>query len=600
MVMANILIRLYRACTSDGNADRDLDNDDAYEQVIVRGFPGNAGRTERGIQYLGKRVAKYVLLMTYPDQPYFPTKGSATKRSRASPGIWKSKPGIRGDTRLDSIDHDREAYQVTSISFVGHSLGGLIQTYAIAYIRKYSPQFFERIQPVNFIALATPFLGLSNENPIYIRFALDLGLVGRTGQDLGLSWVAPKVNNGWGRIIGGKGDQLGKPQGDSDPGSKPLLRILPCGAAHEVLSQFQRRTIYSNVVNDGIVPLRTSSLLFLDWKRLDRVEKANRGNGLVGSMAEWGWAELSGANSKTPRSLQRNEELGLSELDQERHGAGPAASGTRIRGRPGSRTATSPSILASARQPVQQIHPSGSHGTAEASPEETRPQSSRLGPFGNIMSIFKSRERSRPAGSKQAKVFRQSQTIETPSAEVSPFNEPPIGPNVYEESGLNTPPKTTFFESASDLLMPPLPSMDFILDPDSRPQTIFHDRIYCPTDIPPPMPIKRRTLTIGSPQAPRSEARPGLSTSPVPMPHAGDSGLRVEEKIARAYHRGLPWRKVLVRLEPDAHNNIFVRRMLTNAHGWGVVEHLVDNHFGRDPSVQLDDPGLDDANAQGV
>ena len=56
--------------------------------------------------------------------------------------------------------------------------------------------------------------------------------------------------------------------------------------------------------------------------------------------------------------------------------------------------------------------------------------------------------------------------------------------------------------------------------------------------------------------------------------------MRVEEKRARAYHRDLSWRKVLVRLEPDAHNNIVVRRMFANAYGWPVIKHLCDTHFG--------------------
>ncbi|CRJ95605.1 hypothetical protein BN1723_020810, partial [Verticillium longisporum] len=65
---------------------------------------------------------------------------------------------------------------ITSISFIGHSLGGLIQTYAVAYVQKHSPQFFDLIKPINFVTLATPFLGLSNENPLYVKFALDFGL----------------------------------------------------------------------------------------------------------------------------------------------------------------------------------------------------------------------------------------------------------------------------------------------------------------------------------------------------------------------------------------------------------------------------------------
>ena len=57
----------------DGNHEEESaereDDDDDEEQVIVRGFNGNAVRTEKGIQYLGKRFAKYVLSLTYPNQP---------------------------------------------------------------------------------------------------------------------------------------------------------------------------------------------------------------------------------------------------------------------------------------------------------------------------------------------------------------------------------------------------------------------------------------------------------------------------------------------------------------------------------------------------
>jgi hypothetical protein len=59
--------------------------------------------------------------------------------------------------------------------------------------------------------------------------------------------------------------------------------------------------------------------------------------------------------------------------------------------------------------------------------------------------------------------------------------------------------------------------------------------------------------------------------------------LRLEEKIARDWHSDMTWRKVLVKLEPDAHNNIIVRRMFPNAYGWPVVEHLVREHFSHDP-----------------
>ncbi|KAH8433599.1 lipase ROG1 family protein [Aspergillus melleus] len=563
-------------------------DDNDVEQVIVRGFPGNAVRTERGIQYLGKRLAKYVLLMTYPDQPHLPGRSASTNsfpKSRSTGKGTAGEPSIDGacsDHPAGLPDAKSHAYKITSISFIGHSLGGLIQTYAIAYIQKHYPGFFDSIKPVNFVALATPFLGLSNENPMYVRFALDLGLVGRTGQDLGLSWTAPRVRSGWEAMIGGKGDST-KPHQHANAGSKPLLRILPCGPAHEILSKFQNRTVYSNVVNDGIVPLRTSCLLFLDWKGLDRVEKARRGNGIVGTMAEWGWAELTGANSKSPRSTRSIADF--RQKDPPHKGEKPAmpvdmhsttkhgASGTFDNGQ-------SPSKL-----------PPASLSAVEALPKNESNQLFSHSSLGNILSMFRPKGKANATtGYKQTKIYKRSQTlppgdiVEEVSSSSFCHRESLARGSPSEGYGSNTPPKTTFFESASDLLMPPLPPVEFIIDPESRARTIFHDRIYHPEDIPPPLPTKRRTLTFGSSQSRSSGPQLTSLQDPQIEPNYDEAeperGLKVEEKIARAYHRNLSWRKVLVRLEPDAHNNIIVRRMFTNAYGWPVVKHLVDTHFG--------------------
>ena len=564
----------------------------------MRGFHGNSVRTERGIQYLGKRLAKYVLLMTYPDQPYFPTKASKAKSFTKPLNAWKATAEHPMDESSvsnceqepNSEDH---AYRITSISFIGHSLGGLIQTYAIAYIQKYSPQFFDRIKPVSFITLATPFLGLSNENPVYVRFALDLGLVGRTGQDLGLSWTAPKIRSGWGAIIGGKGEAI-KPEGHSDPGSKPLLRILPCGPAHEVLAKFQHRTIYSNVVNDGIVPLRTSSMFFLDWRGLDRVEKARRDNGLVGTMAEWGWAELTGANSKSPQS--NRPALGETSAESG-HFTRNASVLTLTQQQHENGDNTVPHALEQS-QFLESQHLKSHVTPVDSNLKGTPSRNYSFSPLGSFLSLFRPKSTNTMAGSKQTKIFNRSQTLraENPSEVLSSTRPNAIEARFHpssNEDGLHTPPKTTFFESASDLLMPPLPTIDFILNPASRARTIFHDRIYHPEDIPPPLPAKRRTLQYGSSQSKSSKAQSapsvGLPNTSYHGKDESESGLRVEEKIARAYHRDLSWRKVLVRLEPDAHNNIIVRRMFTNAYGWPVVKHLVDTHFGYTSTAQTRD-----------
>ncbi|CRG88725.1 Inositol hexakisphosphate and diphosphoinositol-pentakisphosphate kinase [Talaromyces islandicus] len=577
------------------NGEGQEQEEDDEEEVIVRGFPGNAVRTERGIQYLGKRLAKYVLLMTYPDQPYLPTK---KKKSSSRSFAKKTSPG-QGDNNIDTnknLENLGFEYQITSISFIGHSLGGLIQTYAIAYIQKHSPEFFDYIRPVNFVALATPFLGLSNENPVYVRFALDFGLVGRTGQDLGLSWMAPRrVRNGWDAVIGKLGGDTR--QDRMTAASKPLLRILPAGPAHQVLQKFRNRTIYSNVVNDGIVPLRTSCLLFLDWRGLDRVQKARRDNGLVGTMAEWGWAELTGANSSSPA---RNH----SETDT------PPVQDERILQAEGddraSENHTSLAQLSLSPTPNQffkkplELEPGEVTPTMTSSPSKERVSSPS--PFSSLMSMFQFSESKPPTNKKSTRIYKRSQTLSAQSMS-SDGSEPSTSPrpnrvrgnSVYDEE-LSAPPKTTIFESAGDVLRPPLPPTEFILDPASRPRTIFHDRVYHPGDIPPPILKRRGTLFPGTK---RSDTKPLSDTSENPSV----SGLKVEEKIARAYHDGISWRKVLVRLEPDAHNNIIVRRMFSNAYGWPVVKHLVDTHFGDTYAAKTDDalePNTENAKPLGI
>ncbi|KAL8851330.1 MAG: hypothetical protein Q9221_003775 [Calogaya cf. arnoldii] len=588
------------------NTTSDEDNDE--EEVIVRGFSGNAVRTERGIQYLGKRLAKYVLSMTYPDQPFLPVKQSMSKTiSRAMTGqqpqdIHAGLPSHENSSiHIGKTKSDNLAYKITSISFIAHSLGGLTQTYAVAYIHKHSPHFFNEIKPVNFVALASPFLGLSNENPLYVKFALDFGLVGRTGQDLGLTWRAPAmVRSGWGAMIGGIGNEAQRAHRQPDPGSKPLLRILPTGPAHHVLKLFRNRTVYSNVVNDGIVPLRTSCLLFLDWSGLGRVDKARRENGLVGTMAGWGWSELTGANSSAYRQrlLQGNDSDSQVEESGE-ESTGP--SGKAIVPQPEEDATKDDTIIQSAKD-IKAREPNGTGKRPQGEEPDGNKPKEESSPFGDFLNfglglLRPSKPSPLPQSSKNAKIYKRGQTMRgesdnesTPAGSTaglgsSPPNDRPgiaRGFSMAEDpNNVFAPPKTTVFESAGDILNPPLPSAEFIIDPESRPRTIFHDRVYHPDDIPPP-PLKKRS---GLTRTFSGEQRNGLTRSNTdygPATSAGQadtSSMKVEEKIARGYHHDLSWRKVLVRLEPDAHNNICVRRMFANAYGWPVVKHLVDTHF---------------------
>ncbi|ORY10383.1 hypothetical protein BCR34DRAFT_654889 [Clohesyomyces aquaticus] len=572
--------------------------DDDDEEVVVRGFSDNVIRTERGIQYLGKRLAKYVLGLTYPDQPFRPIKKTVGQKLSSTFSPTKDKPdeGIPAHAgssiHLHPQEEPRRAYRYTSISFIAHSLGGLVQTYAIAYIYKHSPEFFDKIEPINFITLASPFLGLSNENPMYVKFALDFGLVGRTGQDLGLTWRAPTLaRSGWTAMVSGLGAQSQKEHNQENPGAKPLLRILPTGPAHVVLRKFRNRTVYSNVVNDGIVPLRTSCLLFLDWRGLGKVDKARRENGLIGTVAAWGFGQLTGQNtSPNPSRVGFNEE-NENENDPIES---PSFNGDD----------------SAVPQPGADVLDQDNEAQATAGPSADQFIDGRKRDSdGNLVSAEGNSQQStntlstlwnyiRPSGkhtSKDKKMFKRSQTVQneqeessgvsTPEASSSQSSEharkrPPAtrGDSLLNDhTNLAAPPKTTIFESAGDLLSPPVPPRSWIIDPSTRARTIFHDRVYHPEDIPPP-PAKRPVRYVRSFSSENSKN--SIASSQSEEQGGEEGGMRVEEKIARAYHKDLSWRKVLVRLEPDAHNNIIVRRMFANAYGWPVIKHLCDTHFG--------------------
>lgn len=589
---------------STASEEREDDSDE--EEVIVRGFSGNVVRTERGIQYLGKRLAKYVLSITYPDQPHLPVKKSVSRKlSKAFTG--HDPP----DTHDEVLHHGHNQplpippehdYQITSISFIGHSLGGLTQTYAIAYIHKHSPTFFEKITPINFVALATPFLGLSNENPIYVKLALSTGLVGRTGQDLGLTWRPPTmVRSGWEAMIGGIGHDRHRAPKQADPGAKPLLRVLPTGPAHHVLSMFKNRTIYSNVVNDGIVPLRTSCLLFLDWRGLGRVEKARRENGLIGTMVGWGWAEMTGANSSSPRLHHKSADDGGSpqgddSADEDTNAHVHLGDGDVVP-QPSENATKDDTIGDTNAEPSRQLLNPEHERIHGSNHPKTDSSVNSSHPFTSLLSLLRpsstSKSNARPP--RRSRIYSRSQTIKsdlTGSVEQSSeqtdentqSDRPSLarGGSVFdEESGnLITPPKTSVFESAGDILNPPLPTEEFIVDPTSRPRTIFHDRVYHPEDIPPPPQMRRRPSLLRPLSTDgKKNVGPEMKLEQNNTHNTDSSGMKVEEKIARAYHRHLSWRKVLVRLEPDAHNNIVVRRMFANAYGWPVIKHLVDTHF---------------------
>lgn len=398
------------------------------QNVVVKGFFGNIGKTERGIKYLGSRVAEYIIDLVTNNETF---KG-----------------------------------KISRISFVGHSLGGLVQTFAIAYLQSNFPWFFQTIEPINFITLASPLLGVVHENPLYVKLALLAGIVGQTGRDLGLKFV--------------------------EQDEKPLLLLLPTGPTHQVLKKFHRRTVYANLINDGIVPLRTSALLYLDYKGLSQV--------------------MSSDTLEDKREL--NDHKIPNEVSQSESGNEDWA------------------LLLSVQAVMSYFMPQK---------QAENPKDS------NTLSKF------------------QTSVVDKEDA----LNDKQIIQNL---------PKSSVFQIVSSLILPPLPSVKYITDPQSRENVVIHDKIYAEDDLPSPKPTTPKQEALGLGLKLNIHKRI-LGSIDYEIEH-------LEEAIAREYHRKMTWRKVLLRLNIDAHNNIIVRRRFSNAHGWPVIDHLVENHFSEECAIK--------------
>lgn len=417
--------------------------DQGAENVVVKGFFGNVCKTERGVKYLGSRVAEYVVEL------------------------------VKGESLQN----------VKKVSFIGHSLGGLVQTFAIAYLETNYPWFFQQIQPINFITLASPMLGVIHENPAYVKLALLAGIVGRTGQDLGLQYT--------------------------EQNQKPLLLLLPSGPTHRILKRFVRRTAYANAFNDGIVPLRTSALLYLDYQGLVSVLDPN--------------SEHSNGQAKESTSNVGLNESKLGKIPHELPDQGE----------------------------------------------------SQILPVLAMLSYFfpqKQKPKSNPIQTKKD--------------------------DAHVEGAITSIPKASMLESAASLILPPLPSVKYITDPDSREDVILHDKVYHESDLPKESTERKCWEAPVRKNQEESERKKGM----IEMLQSKGEEFRqlvqgdtehLEEEIAREYHKLMQWRKVLVKLKPDAHNNIVVRRRFSNSYGWPVIDHLVSNHFcvddSQDLALQLED-----------
>lgn len=368
---------------------------------------------------------------------------------------------------------------------------------------------------------------------------------------------------------------------------------------------FSVRTLYANAVNDGVVPLRTSCLLFLDGQGLEDVQSARRG-GLVGTAAKWAWKELV-ANNQHAIHCKAEGQSGANGKNGSNIDAFPSSGSDTPKNRVSMAARSTPNAPAA----VAECRP------CNETDEQTRAENDPTGGFLEYChsNPFSPRTTSAcaaqtPQSHNEARETLAStptfypnegsrrnntNTVELIVTECSPWPSDRgtscsrrnicIGGNMAAAREVSDGlPQTSIFESAVDILNPHLPTIQWLNNPESRARTIVHDQTYCQDDLS----VLLSEATNHQKQDSTGMhylhgAKENLNNTDHSLGGNGKNGIEAENKIACAYQRELSWRKVLVHLEPEAHNNMIVRRKFANAYGWPVVKHLCDNHFTGGP-----------------
>ena len=176
------------------------------------------------------------------------------------------------------------------ISFVGHSMGGLIARYAAGQL--FDPEtrlIADRLRPVHYVSLATPHLGCDLQPGIcevpLVSWLCAPPVVGRA---IGFV-VRPFVSGVVCRHLRRSGRQFFLTDGDD--GVAPLIERLAKdedargGRYLAALAAFETRTLYANVSGDHLVSWTNASLR--ERHELPQIAEARRACGVVREEPLW-------------------------------------------------------------------------------------------------------------------------------------------------------------------------------------------------------------------------------------------------------------------------------------------------------------------------
>ncbi|KAG9063877.1 hypothetical protein KI688_003991 [Linnemannia hyalina] len=260
----------------------DAHNKDNGKTITFLTDTNHAG-TEEGIQIAGQRVAMDILEWTgYCDteQGQQLRKAFALAASKSTTISATTSTLTQNKTTIKPFPRG-----ISKVSIIGHSLGGLINMYALGFVEEMTQgAFFRTIQPVHFITLASPLLGVGFEHPWVLAYALSHGVIGQTGKDLALANRSSKLKSSISSASSATSlsttstltsDKHSLTTSTStsapglimecalDKGSEPLLLAMarPGSTSNRVLKQFVSRTSYANIENDMAVKFNTSSMM---------------------------------------------------------------------------------------------------------------------------------------------------------------------------------------------------------------------------------------------------------------------------------------------------------------------------------------------------
>lgn len=140
--------------------------------------------------------------------------------------------------RKHNNSSDLETKQITKISIIGYSLGGLVSRFVVGKMFTECAEYFKGIEPVLFLTVASPHLGIRFFNPsssIFRTFlnpvltVLGSNALGKSGREL---FIANRYSN--------------------------ILVQLSEGEFIDGLSKFKHRTVVANVKNDRTVAFYTA------------------------------------------------------------------------------------------------------------------------------------------------------------------------------------------------------------------------------------------------------------------------------------------------------------------------------------------------------